>query len=195
MTKQRDLKRLVRERQSRTGESYVTALRHVRGERGSPFPVVEMVDLSEVADALGFKCRALVLHDLAERIDVVAALRQLRTVLLTTTRDPAFDLMRAVVLCGERPFSSPPTMVDALKFLERTRAGIGGVCPSGTTVAFSVSSRAGTEMVVFLLWLMPIRFIDVPPALMLMSVNHSLGDPEHGWGVLPFGYFRGGRPP
>jgi hypothetical protein len=195
MTKQRDLKRLVRERQSRTGESYVTALRHVRGERGTPVPVMEMVDLSEVADALGFKCRALVLPDLAERIDVVATLTQLRTVLLATTRDPVFDLMRAVVLCGERPFSSPPTMVDALKFLERTRAGIGGVCPSGRSVAFSVSSRTGTEMAMFVLWLTPTRFIDVPPAVILTSVNHALGDPERGWEVLPFGYFRGGGPP
>src|SRR6185503_17963392 len=167
MTKQRDLKRLVRERQSRTGESYVTALLHVRGERRSRVPVVEMVDLSEVADALGFKCRAMIVPDLAERIDVAAALMQLRTVLLTTTRDPSFDLMRAVVLCGERPFSASPTMVEALQFLERTRAGIGGACPSGRTMAFAVSSRTGTEMVVFLLWLTPIRFIDVPPALII----------------------------
>src|SRR6185503_15925854 len=131
MTKQRDLKRLVRERQSRTGESYVTALRHVRGDRGTPVPVVEMIDLTEVASALGFKCRTLVLPDLAKQIDVAAALRQLRTVLLTTTRDHAFDLMRAVVLCGEQPYSSPPTINDGMQFLARVRAGIGGACPSG----------------------------------------------------------------
>jgi hypothetical protein len=193
MTKQRDLKRLVRERQSRTGESYVTALRHVRGDGRAPFPVVEMVDLCEVADALGFKCRAMVIPDLAERIDVVAALRQLRTVLLTTTRDPAFDLMRAIVLCGERPFSSPPTMDEALKFLARTRAGVGGVCPSGWAVALPVSSRTGAELVVFLLWLTPFR-INAPAGLIVTSVNHSLGDHEHGWEVLPFGYVWGGPP-
>jgi hypothetical protein len=194
MTKQRDLKQLVRERQNRTGESYVTALRHVRGERGSAVPVVEMVDLCEVADALGFKCRAMVLPDLAERINVVAALTQLRTVLLTTTRDRVFDLMRAVVLCGERPFSSPPTMVDALRFLERTRAGVGGVCASGRNVALPVSSRTGTEMVLFLLWLTPLRFLNAQPGLMLTSVNYPLGDPAHGWEVLPFGYVWGGPP-
>src|SRR5215468_10944795 len=104
MTKQRDLKRIVRERQSRTGESYVTALRHVRGVQGECVPVVELVDVSEVGAALGIKIRVLVLPALAESIDVTATLQQLRTVLLSTTRDPALDLMRAVVLCGERPF-------------------------------------------------------------------------------------------
>lgn len=190
MTKQRDLKRLVRERQSRTGESYVTALRHVRGEPGSPVPVVEMVDLSEVANPLGFKCRVRVIPELGARIDVAAALTQLRSVLLTTTRDGAFDLMRAVALCGERPFSTPPTVVQGLQFLARTRAGIGGVCPSGRIVSFAVSGRAGTEMVVFMLWLTPVRIIDIPPALILTSLNYSLRDPDHGWEVLPFGYFR-----
>jgi len=189
MTKQRDLKRLVRERQSRTGESYVTALRHVRGPQGNPVPVVEMVDVTELADPLGFKCKVRVIPDLAARIDVAAALTQLRSVLLTTTRDPAFDLMRAVVLCGERPFSTPPTVVEGLQFLARTRAGIGGVCASGRILSFAVSGRAGQEMVVFMVWL-PIRYIDAPPALILTSVNYSLGDPDHGWEVLPLGYFR-----
>jgi hypothetical protein len=194
MTKRRNLKRLVRERQSRTGESYVTALRHVRGERGSPVPVVEMVDLTDVVHLLGFKCRAMVVPDLAERIDVVAAFTQLRTVLLTTTRDPAFDLMRGVALCGERPFSAPPTIAEGLRFMARARAGIGGVCRSGRTVAFAVSSRTGTEMVVFLLWLTPVRFANIPPKLMLTTVDHALGDPLLAWDVLPIGYFRGETP-
>ena len=59
MTAKRDLKRRVRERQAHTGESYMTALRHVRnrrtGERESEregegaVPVVEMIDVSEIA--------------------------------------------------------------------------------------------------------------------------------------------------
>jgi hypothetical protein len=68
-------------------------------------------------------------------------------------------------------------------------ADIGGVCASGRILSFAVSGRAGQEMVVFMVWL-PIRYIDAPPALILTSVNYSLGDPDHGWEVLPLGYFR-----
>jgi hypothetical protein len=40
MTQDKDFKALVRERMQRTGESYVTARRHLLGERGEPAPSV-----------------------------------------------------------------------------------------------------------------------------------------------------------
>src|SRR6185295_9281271 len=143
MTKQRDLKRLVRDRQVRTGESYVTALRHVRMPRRETVPVVELVDVTAIGEPLGMQCRVMVQPELAERIDVAAALRQLRSVLLTTTPDPDFDLMRAAVLRGETPYTAPPPLGEGLRFLVRLRAGVGGVCPSGRIVAFSVAGSSG----------------------------------------------------
>lgn len=128
MTKKRDLKRLVRERQVRTGEAYVTALRHVRGPRPGTIPVSEYIDITEVGELLGMECRVMLLPDLAERIDVATTLRQLRTVLLTTTPDPAFDLMRAVVLRGAHPRRVLPQLNEGLQFLVRLRAGIGRWC-------------------------------------------------------------------
>jgi hypothetical protein len=66
MTKKRDLKRLVRERQERTGESYTTERRQVvahaapaaAGPEPSPvIPVIEMVSFTAEAKRLGFACR------------------------------------------------------------------------------------------------------------------------------------------
>jgi hypothetical protein len=192
MTKQRNLKRLVRERQARTGESYVTAQRNVRGPRET-VPVVELIELTEIAELLGLQCRVMVAPELAARIDVGAALRQLRSVLLTTTPDAAFDLMRAAVLRGERPYSAPPPLDEGLKFLVRLRAGIGGVCPSGRIVAFAVAGSSGVEQVVFLLWLTPFQFRQVRPMLVVTSADFSLGDLDdiHDIAALPFGYFTG----
>src|ERR1041384_1586220 len=116
MTAKRDLKRRVRERQVRTGESYMTALRHVRNQRASAregedenegegegaVPVVEMIDVSEIAAALGIQCNVILSPMIADRIDVATVLRQLRDALAATERDPAFALMRAAVR-GEHP--------------------------------------------------------------------------------------------
>ena len=106
MTQQKDLKRLVRDRQRRTGESYMTALRHVRGEAapaGEPILVEELVDLSEAAALIGLTCGVLIQSALAARIDTGAALLQLRGVLRATRNDPAFTAMRLSVLDGLSP--------------------------------------------------------------------------------------------
>jgi hypothetical protein len=191
MTKQRDLKRLVRARQARTGESYVTARDHVRAPRTETVPVVELVDITEVSDSLGMQCRVMVMPELAERVDVAMALRQLRSVLLTTTPDPDFDLMRAVVLRGERPYSAPPPFADGLRFLVRLRAGLGGVCPSGRMVAFSVAGSTGVEQVVFLLWVTPLQYRHLRPTLIVSSPDFSLGHLDGEVSILPFSYFAG----
>lgn len=190
MTKQRDLKRLVRDRQVRTGESYVTALRHIRTPRRETVPVVELVDITSIGEPLGMQCRVMVQPELAQRIDVAAALRQLRSVLLTTTPDPDFDLMRAAVLRGEHPPSAPPSLADGLRFLVRLRAGIGGVCPSGRIVAFSVAGASGVEQVVFLLWIAHGRYIQMRPTLVVTATDFSLADTDE-LSLLPFSYLVG----
>src|SRR5215475_8771062 len=136
MTAKRDLKRRVRERQGRTGESYMTALRQVLDQRPSVVPVVEMIELSEVGAAMGIQCRVRMAPVLADRIDVVRALRRLREALIATERDPAFDLMRRVVMHGECPTLKNSIDIDAgRRFLARVRAGIGGISDHGRLLA------------------------------------------------------------
>ena len=158
MTDKRDLKKLVRERQARTGESYVTALRQVRAQRvdGTPIDVVEMVDVTEVGASLGFKCPIWCTPTLAARIDTVATLTRYRDLLVATGRDRAFDLMRDVVLRGEQ--RSEPAQLQTLiselrEFIARARAGLGGVTASGRIVAMHAEGTAGAQMVTFTLML------------------------------------------
>jgi hypothetical protein len=187
MTDRRDLKRRVRERQARTGEAYMTALRHVRGARGTPVPVVELVDISQIGEALGFKCPAMVVPALAERIDVGATLRQLRDALIATASDPASGLMRAMVLHGERP--SPMSMSvsydEGVRFMRRVRAGIGGFSEGGSLLAFNVLGRHATVLVIFMLWISPRR-----TSLMLTSIDTLFGDAEGNWDLRPYGTLR-----
>jgi hypothetical protein len=181
MTDRRDLKRRVRERQAQTGESYVTALRNVRGLRASAVPVVELVDISEIGALLGLKCRVLVQPVLAERLEVAAMLRQLHAALLATMADPASWLMRSVVLHGERPFASPAGLDERRRFLHRMRAGISGFSDSGGMLSLSVAGRHIAELVMFALWMTPVRYIDRRPSLIITSPVAPIGD---GWDVL-----------
>lgn len=178
MTARRDLKRRVRERQGRTGESYMTALRHVIDQRPSAVPVIEMIELSEVAEAMAIRCRVRMSPALADRIDAVGALRRLRDALLATERDPAFDLMRRVVLHGESPLLRPAGSVDAgRRFIARVRAGIGGISEHGRLLALMVDGRRGPEMVVFMLWLSPVSYIQYRPSLVLATADGTLDGP------------------
>ncbi|MEO7734571.1 MAG: hypothetical protein ABIY55_26685 [Kofleriaceae bacterium] len=243
MTQKRDLKRRVRERQTRTGESYMTALRHVRGEQrdageqpepdeqpepggaatgdptagaqptgepttgalttsgtaagapsgessAGPIPVVELVDVSDVAAAVGLTCRATVMPALLERVGATALLVQLRDVLRTTAGDPAFATLRAAALLGERPSLEPGALRarghsavvpdDTLRFAARVRAGVGGITSNGRSLAFSVTGRTAAELVVFSLWLLPPPYDQRPPALLIttpdqLSINVRFG--------------------
>jgi hypothetical protein len=177
MTAKRDLKRRVRERQGRTGESYMTALRHVLDQRPSAVPVVEMIELSEVATAMGFQCRVRMAPALAERIDAVGALRRLRDALITTEPDPAFDLMRRVVLHGESPVLRPHGLDAGRRFLARVHAGIGGISEHGRMLALMVDGRRGPEMIVFMLWLAPVQYVQYRPSLVLATTDGTLDGP------------------
>jgi hypothetical protein len=88
MTRQRDLKRRIRERQARTGESYVTARRHVVAGREASVPgdvrVVDLLDVSSLAASLGFRCRVAMFPELADRVEPAIALAALRDALVRT---------------------------------------------------------------------------------------------------------------
>ena len=129
MTAKKDLKRRVRERQAKTGESYTAARAHVvagakdspeQSEEAtepepapspieemsepirSPISVVELVDATQDAAKLGLKCQVLVSPTLVPRIAPARVLEHLRDALLATERDPQMELLRALVFRGER---------------------------------------------------------------------------------------------
>jgi len=184
MTDKRDLKRRVRDRQARTGESYMTALRQVRAQRPRPVPVVELVDLSEVGARFGMKCRIAMLPALAERFDPARLLERLRDALLATEGDPTTALMRAVVFRGEQSKIqlTSDLLDESRRFLERARAGIGGVSESGRTLAMSMEGKRGTEIVLCLLWLTPtFVYVSREPSLVITSLDDAAVDPVLEW--------------
>ena len=145
MTQHRDLKRRIRERMDKTGETYMAARRHVLAARDDrPVPgldVVETIDVSAQAAELGLACRATMFPKLAAHVDAAVALARLRDALHATEDDPGMKVMRALVLRGEPP---PPAtrelrrFEDLRGFIRRVRAGIGGASPGGYMPALIV---------------------------------------------------------
>jgi hypothetical protein len=199
MTSKRDLKKRVRERAARTGESYTTAREHVVGKPGQSVGLlIETQDLSDEAASLGIRCPVRIFPELARRVDSSVVLVRLRDVLRATERDPRTELLRAVVLRGEQPepppMAKPPGaeargplrheiesfgMVSLYRtltgggdedFVARARAGIGGVSESGTMLALPVAGRKGFEMVVCQLSLSPPR-----PAAAMRAIFDDIG--------------------
>lgn len=180
MTEKRDLKRRVRDRQARTGESYMTALRQVQAPRPPAFPVVEFIDLTEIGTPLGFKCRVAMFPGLADQVDAASALAKLRDVLLMTDRDRSLELFRAVTLRGEpRRFRLTQDAFDeGRRFAVRARAGLSGVSEGGRMLALHIDGKQGLTMVIFVIWLVP-DFVPVQrePSLILTSLGAIAVDP------------------
>jgi hypothetical protein len=161
MTAKRDLKKRVRDRQAKTGESYTAARRHVvaavqdaeagsedtdpgqtssRSDDGTPIPVDSFADVTAMATALGLRCKILMSETLAKTLDVTRVLTALREVLLATLRDPAMDKLRALGLHGQvdpRGFERARDPRQA-QFVAGVRAGLGGVSPDGRALGFHV---------------------------------------------------------
>jgi len=180
MTAKKDLKRRIRERMERTGENYVTARRAVLAEADEPstptyaspmlheaatvipevrgiddraqtIDVVELDAFDELAEELGFKCTVSINRALTDQVEPRVALVKLRDVLLGTTNDPAFEVMRTVVLRGE---DVPSLRLDAdwyarmRHFVERVKVGIGGLSDQGTMLAMNIEGNRGMVMLV-----------------------------------------------
>lgn len=131
MTAKKDLKRRIRERQQRTGESYVVARRAVLAEAEpaerpatpspllqeksrfvrelqfaappGPIVVVEMEDYTALATELGLHCTVSITRKLSEQLEPRAVLARFRDILHGTSEDPLMERMRAVALRGEAP--------------------------------------------------------------------------------------------
>lgn len=191
MTARRDLKRRVRDRQAQTGESYVTALRHVLDQRPGAFPVVEMTDISEHALTLGIRPRLLMAPELVGTIDPVSLALQLRNALLATASDPELGVMRDAVLGGQLPPLFEPRGPRAQiavtagdrQFVSRVRAGIGGISESGRMLALSIVGHQTSQLVVFLLWQIPPIHVVRPPSLLAMSATNLGGHPLLAWEI------------
>jgi hypothetical protein len=185
MTRKRDLKRRVRERQARTGESYVTARRGVVAQRESsseptPIDVDVAIDVTEAAQALGLKCRVLIYERLARDVDPVRALAVLRDVLDATTDDPAMDVMRGVI--AGNVAKAPHRPFREREFLLRVRAGLTGVSLDGRVLALHVEGRSGLVTVLCATWRQS-------ATLLLLRHEDSLSNTlsRLGVGVLPVG--------
>jgi hypothetical protein len=149
MTAKKDLKRRIRERQAKTGESYTAARAQVlaHGEtaddpKPGAFPVVELIDASETAASLGLKCDVLVSPLLAQRVPPARILEKLRNALMATEHDPLLELLRGLAFRGERPIRPrnrlPNWWESVRRFIARAEAGIGGVTDAGDMLAFTV---------------------------------------------------------
>jgi hypothetical protein len=204
MTMKKDLKRRVRERQARTGESYSAARAKVvaaaPAAAGAPAPadapaptpaagmiaVEEVIDLTAHAAPLGIKCRVGVSSRIASRIDAPRALEHIRDALLATEDDPETRTLRAVVLRGELPPLGRPRPHDWLeatrRFVQRVRAGIGGISDHGTMLALHLPATTGaTLLVICHVWVHPFGRPDPLPQLMLTTADGQTVGPVALW--------------
>jgi hypothetical protein len=198
MTAKRDLKRLIRERQRRTGESYVTARRRVleqaEGQAPEPqgditppsaIPVVEMLSLTAAAKRLGMRCRVVIASTLAQQVDPVAALERVRDALLATEDDPGTRVLRAAVLRGEAPAITRSATAlwieEARRFVSRAVAGIGGVSANGNMLALHVNGTAGSILVIAHVGFRPVSSPSAAarqPRLVLTTVDFLATGPD-----------------
>jgi hypothetical protein len=201
MTKKRDLKRHIRERQARTGEAYTTAREHVLAapaepeaptepeppaELGPPtIDVVDVIDVSDQAAQLGLTCRIGMFPELAAKVDSMVVLERLRGALLATTADPAMERWRAVMLRGERP--TPPKhdltswthhLASRRRFGARVVAGIGGVSDDGQLLALHLNGRDGVVVVIASLSLYPRAIRARGPAVLLTVLDPTRQGPR-----------------
>ncbi len=185
MTAKKDFKRRVRDRQEKTGESYVTARRRVLAQApaaveraaetpaepaGRPIIVEEMIDLTPAASALGFHCRVYASSKLSGMVEHDALLRRIRGIVDATTEDPDMAPMRAVILRGERP-ALPPRGADwwpeTRKFIARAVSGIGGISEGGNMVAFVFDA---TMILADIGFRQTPVMTDLPPRLVLTAI-------------------------
>jgi hypothetical protein len=163
MTKKHDLKRRVRDRQAQTGESYTAARRQVVGAEDeaelpdptseSTVPVFELVDVTEQAAKLGFKCRILMFPSLVEAVAPAVVLGSLHKVLVAT--DPETARMWSVAIGGFEPPRQRFVVLSleaTRRFLQRAQAGLGGASEDGSMLAIHVAGKGGVVPVLCTHW-------------------------------------------
>jgi len=151
MTAKKDLKRRVRERQARTGESYTAARAQVVSQREDLPPpsdesrkaisVIEMVNATDEAAKLGFKCDVLMSPSVVARVPAARVLERVRDALLATESDVELLPMRALALRGlSRRARSRRSWDELRRFFQRCRVGIGGTTEAGDMMAIQIDA-------------------------------------------------------
>lgn len=129
MTKKKDLKKRVRARQEKTGESYTAALAQLRRVR-----IPEAPGATIEAQAAGFRCEAVVSSKLRALGDLRPLFTRLRELLEGLGAEACGPLLR-----GEQTPRRVPQvrdMIEARRFFMEVRTGKRGLGPDGRLVAF-----------------------------------------------------------
>jgi len=150
MTRKRKLKRRVRERQARTGESYTTARRQVVERAAPAVPLVELVDITPQAIALGFRCEIAIASTLAARVEPAAVLARVRDELVRPHADVAVARMFGIAFGLPSPRLAV-TAADAevlQRFVDAARLGATGASSDGSLLALHVMGRDGLVPVI-----------------------------------------------
>ena len=150
---------------------------------GGAVPVIELVDVSEEACRCNILCRVSMFPSLLARVDAAVVLTQLRDLLVATAEDPQMAVFSQLALTGRGPKSPPrlimPTNFDAVRrFLQRARAGLGGVSDDGLTLAFPVAGPDGLIPIQCSLhW--PLRMEQAAaPSFVLLGIDDMMVDTE-----------------
>jgi hypothetical protein len=126
MTRKKDLKRRVRERQAKTGESYTAALAHIRKQ---PIEIEELPDATPAAKAAGLDCNAVVSKPELKEEALFVRVR---------------EMLEALGVPLQRLTPVPPAIklaVEARRFLESVREGSRGVSKDGSLFALEWNGR------------------------------------------------------
>ncbi|HEY5678174.1 MAG TPA: hypothetical protein VIR81_15375 [Myxococcales bacterium] len=129
MTKKKDLKRRVRQRQAKTGESYTAALAQVRGPRIAAVP-----EATKEAQAAGLRCKAFVSTRLRQEPDLAALFARLREMLEALGAKACGPLLRGEMAPGGIP-DAVRLAVESRRFLAEVRAGARGFSRDGRLFA------------------------------------------------------------
>lgn len=108
--------------------------------------VVELIDVTDQAKQVGLLCPVSMFPLLAERIEPARVLSRLRDVLVATLGDPETAVISGLALAGQTPRPRKQvvqTFETVQRFLQRARAGLGGVSDDGAALAFQVADRDG----------------------------------------------------
>jgi hypothetical protein len=151
MTKQRDLKRRIRQRMRRTGERYTAARDAVVAQPGRPSWFIELHDVTTEARAVGLACTVRMTSTLADEIGAERVLGQITEILRAAGEE--LGPMRRVALLGERNESSPIRTAMAMleqfrSFFDSVDRGLRGAGPGGVVLAFELRQGASARTVI-----------------------------------------------
>jgi hypothetical protein len=166
MTKKKDLKRRVRARQAKTGESYTSALAHIREPR-----IPEAPDATKEALAEGLSCTAVVTPELRAMGDLRPLFARVREVLAALGSPACGPLLRGDA--SPRRMPTAKDVLEAQRFLAAVRRGERGLSRDGRLLAFEWRGH----VIVGAIWL----YISRRPLLQFSRMGDAPFWPEELW--------------